>query len=389
MDERKRLHKLRFETSAIHAGQPPDPTTGAIIVPVYLTSTYVQEAPGKHKGYDYSRTANPTRTALEKNLAVLEEGNFGLAFSSGMGATNTVMNLLKTGDHVVSSNDIYGGTYRLFTKLYKNYGISFSFIDASSLNNISKAMRNNTRLVWIETPTNPLLKIVDIAKTAEIAHRYNSLLAVDNTFATPYLQKPLSLGADIVVHSTTKYLGGHSDVIGGAIVVKDEELKEKLSFYQNAVGAIPGAFDAWLVLRGIKTLGLRMERHSSNALGIANYLFKHNKVEKVYYPGLSSHPNHSLAKRQMKLFGGMVSFEIYGGIEKANRFVSITKIFSLAESLGGVESLIEHPAIMTHASIPKNERLKAGLSDSLIRLSVGIEHIDDLIEDLEQALKKV
>lgn len=380
---------MKFETLAIHAGQKPEPATGAIVTPIYQTSTYIQEAPGKHKGYEYSRTSNPTRTALEENLAALEEGRYGLAFASGMAAINTVLNLFESDVHVLACEDLYGGTYRLFTKLYENYGLSFDFVDASDCENIAKAIKKETRLIWIETPTNPLIKIIDIRRAAEIAGRKGCLLAVDNTFATPYLQKPLSLGADIVVHSTTKYLSGHSDVVGGAMVVSDKELRDRLAFYQNAVGAVPGPMDAWLVLRGIKTLALRMERHGKNAENVAHFLNKHPKVKRVYYPGLPSHPQQELAKSQMKGFGGMVSFDLRGDTQKARKFVSSTKIFALAESLGGVESLIEHPASMTHSSIPREERLRRGLSNELIRLSVGIEHVDDLIEDLTQAMERI
>lgn len=382
---------MKFETIAIHIGQDPDPATGAIIPPIYATSTYVQEYPGRHKGYDYSRTSNPTRKALEENLAALEGGKFGLAFSSGMGATNTILNLLKSGDHVVAVNDLYGGTYRLFTKLYDNYGLRFSFVDAQEPKNIRDAINDHTRLIWLETPTNPLLRLIDIAAVADVSHSagHRCFVAVDNTFATPYLQQPLSLGADIVVHSTTKYIGGHSDVVGGAIVLNDEALHAKLAFFQNAVGAVPGPFDAWLVLRGAKTLAVRMERHCSNAAKIAEFLDEHPKVRRVYYPGRPSHPQHRLAARQMRYFGGMISFELKADTEQAKRFVSSTRLFALAESLGGVESLIEHPPSMTHASIPERERRKAGLNDGLIRLSVGIEHVDDLMADLDQALKKI
>lgn len=380
---------MRFETKAIHAGQSPDPTTGAVIPPIYQTSTYVLEAPGKDKGYVYSRTSNPTRTALEKNLAALENGRYGLGFASGMAAENTVMNLFGSGSHVICNDDLYGGTYRLFIQLYKNYGLSFNFVDAVDPKNIEENIKDNTKLIWIETPTNPLLKIIDIEKIAQISQKHHLLLAVDNTFATPYLQQPLSLGADIIVHSTTKYLAGHCDVIGGAIVVSDKELYERLSFFQNAVGGVPGPFDCWLVLRGIKTLALRMERHCLNALKIAQYLNDHPKVARVYYPGLSSHPQHELAKKQMKGFGGMISFELKGDQKFAEKFISSTRFFLLAESLGGVESLICHPATMTHASIPREERLKAGFKDELIRISVGVENVEDLMEDLESAFQRI
>jgi len=376
---------MKFETKAIHAGQAPDPSTGAIIPPVFLTSTYVQEAPGKHKGYEYSRTQNPTRKALEECLAELEGGKYGFAFSSGMGAINTVLNLLKAGDHILACEDLYGGTRRIFQGVYAQYGISVSYVEGTKTSELRKAILKNTRLLWLETPTNPLLKILPIREWAKLAHRHSAWLAVDNTFATPYLQRPLELGADIVVHSTTKYLGGHSDVVGGAVVVNDPEIAQKIAFYQNAVGAVPGPLDAWLVLRGVKTLALRMERHCDNAEKIARFLQKHPRVRTVYYPGLPSHPGHSLAKRQMKRFGGMVSFELIQE-QEVLKVLSRTKIFALAESLGGVESLMEHPATMTHASISPDIRKKIGISSKLIRLSVGIEHIDDLLADLKQAL---
>ncbi len=381
---------MKFETICIHGGQEPDPATGAIMTPIYLSSTFVQSFPGVHKGYEYSRTKNPTRTALERNLAALEDAKYGLAFSSGMAAINTVMNLLKSGDHVVSVNDLYGGTYRLFTKLYSNYGIEFDFVDASILDEVEKAIKKNTKIIWLESPTNPLLKLCDIESISRISKKYNIIVVVDNTFATPYLQRPLDLGADISLYSTTKYIGGHSDIVGGAIVTNRDDLFERLSFFQNAVGAIPSPFDSWLVLRGIKTLALRMEKHSENGMIIAQYLQSHPSVEKVNYPGLPSHPQFNLAKKQMKGFGGIISFELKnGGMEEAKKFVSSTKIFSLAESLGGVESLIEHPASMTHASIPEEERIKSGLSNKLIRISVGIEHSEDLIKDLDLAFKKI
>ncbi len=380
---------MRFETKAIHAGQPPDPSTGAKITPIYQTSTYVVEAPGKDKGYVYSRTSNPTRTALEKNLAAMENGRYGLGFGSGMAAINAVMNLLSSGDHVLCNDDVYGGTHRLFTQLYENYGLRFDFVDATDTENIEKNLKENTRLILIETPSNPLLKIIDIQKVARIVHKHNLLLVVDNTFATPYLQQPLNLGADIIVHSTTKYLSGHSDIIGGGIVVSDQRLYDRLSFFHNAVGAVPGPMDCWLVLRGTKTLALRMERHCENATKIAQYLKNHPKVAKVYYPGLPFHPQHELAMKQMKGFGGMVSVELRGGMKSAERFIRSTRFFALAESLGGVESLICHPATMTHSSIPREERLKAGFKDELIRLSVGVENIEDLIEDLENGFRRI
>jgi len=376
----------RFETRAIHAGCEPDSGTGAIMTPIFQTSTYVQESPGKHKGYDYSRTHNPTRTALERNIASLEEGEYGLAFSSGMSAISAVTQLLSPGDHVICCDDVYGGTFRLFDKVLKKYNLEFDSVDLTVPQTLERHRKNNTRLVWLESPSNPLLKLVDIEAIARIAKKHTILVVVDNTFATPFFQKPLKLGADIVMHSTTKYLNGHSDVIGGSLVMKDKELYDKLQFLQNAVGAVPGPFDCFLVLRGIKTLAIRMERHTENAIKIAQFLENHPKVRRVIYPGLSSHPQHELAKKQMTGFGGIVTFFIKGGLEAARRFLERVKIFSLAESLGGVESLIEHPAIMTHASLPKEVREKIGISDELIRVSVGIEHVDDLIGDLKQAL---
>jgi len=378
--------KQKFETRAIHAGCEPDSGTGAIMTPIFQTSTYVQESPGKHKGYDYSRTHNPTRTALEKNIASLEEGNYGLAFSSGMSAISAITQMLSAGDHIICSDDVYGGTFRLFDKVLKKFNLEFDFIDLTSLQSLERHIKNTTKLVWLESPSNPLLKLIDIELIACIAKKHNILVVVDNTFATPFFQKPLKLGADIVMHSTTKYLNGHSDVIGGALVMNDQELYTKLQFLQNAAGGVPGPFDCFLVLRGIKTLAIRMERHAENALKIAQFLESHPKVRKVIYPGLSSHPQHEIAKKQMAGFGGIITFFIKGGLEAARRFLERVKIFSLAESLGGVESLIEHPAIMTHASLPKEVREKIGISDELIRVSVGIEHVDDLISDLKQAL---
>ena len=376
----------RFETRAIHAGCEPDSGTGAIMTPIFQTSTYVQESPGKHKGYDYSRTHNPTRTALEKNIASLEEGKYGLAFSSGMSAITAITHMLSAGDHIICSDDVYGGTFRLFDKVLKKFNLEFDFIDLTSLQSLERYIKNTTKLVWLESPSNPLLKLIDIEATARTAKSHGIITVVDNTFATPFFQKPLKLGADIVMHSTTKYLNGHSDVIGGALVMNEQELYEKLQFLQNAAGGVPGPFDCFLVLRGIKTLAIRMERHAENALKIAQFLENHPKVRKVIYPGLSSHPQHELAKKQMTGFGGIITFFIKGGLEAARRFLERVKIFSLAESLGGVESLIEHPAIMTHASLPKEVREKIGISDELIRVSVGIEHVDDLISDLKQAL---
>ncbi|MDO8141221.1 MAG: cystathionine gamma-synthase [Candidatus Brocadiales bacterium] len=378
--------KQKFETRAIHAGCEPDSGTGAIMTPIFQTSTYVQESPGKHKGYDYSRTHNPTRTALEKNIASLEEGNYGLAFSSGMSAISAITHMLSAGDHIICSDDVYGGTFRLFDKVLKKFNLEFDFIDLTSLQSLERYIKNTTKLVWLESPSNPLLKLIDIEATARIAKSRGIVTVVDNTFATPFFQKPLKLGADIVMHSTTKYLNGHSDVIGGALVMNDQELYTKLQFLQNAAGGVPGPFDCFLVLRGIKTLAIRMERHAGNALKIAQFLENHPKVRKVIYPGLSSHPQHELAKKQMTGFGGIVTFFIKGGLEAARKFLERVTVFSLAESLGGVESLIEHPAIMTHASLPKEVREKIGISNELIRVSVGIEHADDLIDDLENAL---
>ena len=379
-----------FETLAIHAGQVPDSATGAVITPIYQTTTYAQEALGVTKGFDYSRSDNPTRQALEQCLAALESPDqnhpaYGLAFSSGLAATDTLLRLIKPGEHVLASNDVYGGTFRLFDKVLKDYGIQFSFVDITDPNLVESTLRPETRLVWIETPTNPLLKIADIAEISKRvkAHSPQILVAVDNTFASPYLQQPLGLGADFVVHSTTKYLGGHSDVVGGAIIIKDKTHFEKLKFLQNAIGAVPGPQDSWLTLRGIKTLALRMERHSSNAAEVAKYLVNQSAVERVIYPGLESHPGHLVAKKQMKLFGGMLSVILKGGAPAAKKLVEATKLFTLAESLGGVESLIEVPALMTHASVAGSAlEVPAGL----VRLSVGIENIEDLIQDLDQAL---
>ncbi|MBP6389505.1 MAG: cystathionine gamma-synthase [Flavobacteriales bacterium] len=377
----------RFGTKAVHAGVEPDPTTGAIMTPIYQTSTYVQASPGDHKGYEYSRTHNPTRTALQKALATLENGTHGLCFATGMASIDTLVKLLKPGDHVVSTNDLYGGTYRLFTKIYEGFGIRFSFVDMSDPENVAAAITPQTKLIWAETPTNPLLKVIDIAALAVLARKQGCWLAVDNTFASPALQTPLDLGADIVMHSATKYLGGHSDVVLGALVVKDDALHERLAFLQNSSGATPGPMDCFLVLRGIKTLHLRMERHCTNGKAIAEYLLTNPKVDRVYWPGLPTHPNHDVAKRQMRGFGGMVSFTLRGDqMADATRVLSNTKLFALAESLGGVESLIGHPASMTHASIPREERLKNGLADTLIRLSVGTEDAEDLIEDLRVAI---
>lgn len=379
---------MKFGTKAIHAGVEPDPTTGAIMTPIFQTSTYVQPSPAKHKGYAYARGANPTRTPLQKSIAALENGKFGICFSSGMGATDTVIKLLKPGDEVITSNDLYGGSYRMFTKVYQKFGIKFHFLDLTNAENAKPYFNANTKLLWLETPSNPLMRIIDIQALASMAKSKGCLVAVDNTFASPYLQNPLELGADIVMHSVTKYLSGHSDVIMGALVINDEKLRDELAFITNSCGAVPGPQDCFLVLRGIKTLHLRMERHCQNGRKVAEFLRAHPKVGKVYWPGFPDHPGHAIAKKQMRDFGGMLSFELKGDkLESAVRLMENVKVFSLAESLGGVESLINHPASMTHASIPKEERLKNGLSDTLIRLSVGVEDVEDIIEDLEQALK--
>lgn len=378
---------MKFGTKAIHSGVEPDPSTGAIMTPIYQTSTYVQKSPGKHKGYEYSRTHNPTRTSLQKSIAALENGKFCLCFASGMAAIDTIIKLLKPGDEVISTNDLYGGSYRIFTKIFENYGIRFHFVSMAEPKNIVPYINTNTKLIWIETPTNPLLNIIDIQGIAAIARKKNILVAVDNTFATPYLQTPLDLGADIVMHSVTKYLAGHSDVVMGAVVVNDHLIESRLAFIQNACGAIPGPQDCFLVLRGIKTLHVRMERHCQNGKAIAKFLSNHPKVEKVYYPGLTSHANYKIARKQMKDFGGMLSFTLKSdSMKDAVKVLEKLRLFSLAESLGGVESLCGHPASMTHASIPKAERQKAGLKDSLIRLSIGIEDAEDLIDDLKQAI---
>jgi cystathionine gamma-synthase len=378
---------MEFETRAIHEGQEPESATGAVIVPIYQTSTYVQEAPGRHRGYEYSRTHNPTRTALETCLASLEGARHGFAFASGMAATTTLMHLIAPGDRVVSVNDVYGGTYRLFTKVYEPKGYDFEFLTADDLSTrLADVLDERTRIVWVETPTNPLLNVVDIAAAAEAAHAAGALCVVDNTFATPYLQRPLELGADIVLHSTTKYLGGHSDVIGGFAATNDPTIAERLAFLQNSLGAIPGPFDCWLVLRGLKTLSVRMREHSANGRRVAEFLETHPGVERVRYPGLPSHPQHDLARAQMREFGGMISFEVAGSEDDAREIVSATSIWRLAESLGGVESLIEHPGVMTHATLADSPFAVPG---NLIRLSVGIESADDLIADLEQALARL
>ncbi|WP_452224848.1 cystathionine gamma-synthase [Lacinutrix chionoecetis] len=378
---------MKFNTKTIHGKQHPDPAYGAVMPPIYQTSTYAQSTPGGHKGFEYSRTHNPTRQALENAFASIENGEFGLAFGSGLAAIDAVLKLLKPGDEVISTNDLYGGTYRLFTSIFEKFGIKFHFVGMQNASKIENYINKNTKLIWVETPTNPMLNIIDIKATAAIAKRYSILLAVDNTFATPYLQQPLDLGADIVMHSATKYIGGHSDLVMGALIVKDKELADKLYFIQNASGAVCGPQDAFLALRGIKTLHVRMQRHCENGKAIAHYLASHSKVERVYWPGFENHPSHTIAKSQMKDFGGMVSFTTKGNnYEEAIKLVENFKLFTLAESLGGVESLAGHPASMTHASIPKKEREKTGVVDSLIRLSVGIEDEEDLINDLKQAL---
>ncbi len=378
---------MKFNTKTIHGGQEHDKAYGSVMPPIYQTSTYAQSTPGGHKGYEYSRTHNPTRNALENAFASIENGNFGLAFGSGLAAIDAIIKLLQPGDEVISTNDLYGGTYRLFTKIFEGFGIKFHFIGMENASNIEDYVNDNTKLIWVETPTNPMMNIIDIKAASIVAKRHNILLAVDNTFATPYLQQPMDLGADIVMHSATKYLGGHSDVVMGALVVNDKDLADKLYFIQNASGAVCGPQDSFLVLRGIKTLHVRMQRHCENGKAVAEYLAKHPKIENVYWPGFENHPNHEVAKSQMKDFGGMISFTTKGNnYDEAIKIVEKLKVFTLAESLGGVESLAGHPASMTHASIPKEEREKTGVVDSLIRLSVGIEDIDDLIEDLKQAI---
>ncbi len=377
---------MKFGTKAVHAGVHPDPTTGAVMTPIYQTSTYAQSSPGKHKGYEYSRTHNPTRDALQKAIAELEGGKYGLCFSSGMASIDTLMKVLKPGDEVIASDDLYGGTYRLFTKVYENFGLKFHFVNMHKTESVAKLINSNTRLIWVETPTNPMMNIVDIQAMGKLAKSHNILFAVDNTFATPYLQQPLALGADIVMHSVTKYLGGHSDVVMGALVVSDDQLAEKLYFLQNSCGATPGPQDSFLVLRGLKTLHLRMKAHCENGRVIAEYLANHKKIDKVYWPGFSSHPNHDVAARQMKDFGGMISFTIHGTTQDAFTVMERFKVFTIAESLGGVESLCNHPTTMTHASVPAEKRKILGIEDHLIRLSVGVEDISDLLADLEQAL---
>lgn len=381
---------MKFGTKAVHAGVAPDPSTGAIMTPIYQTSTYVQEEPAKHKGFAYARGANPTRNSLQKSLAALENGKFALCFSSGMGATDAVIKLLNPGDEVITSNDLYGGSYRMFKRVFERFGIKFHFIDLTNAAILNSYINANTKLIWLETPSNPLMNIIDIQACVDLAKKKNILVAVDNTFASPYLQNPLDLGADIVMHSVTKYLGGHSDVVMGALITNDEKLHQELAFIHNSCGAVPGPQDSFLVLRGIKTLHLRMERHCLNGRKIAEFLRAHPKIGKVYWPGFADHPNHDIAKKQMRDFGGMLSFTLKDDdTEKAFTLMKSVELFALAESLGGVESLINHPASMTHASIPKEERVKNGLLDSLIRLSIGVEDAEDLIDDLNQALSNV
>ena len=379
---------MGFKTDAIHAGQEPDPTTGAVTIPIYQTSTYVQEGLGKHKGFEYARTQNPTRTALEKNMAVLEAGCAGYAFASGMAAITAVTQLLlKQNDHAVCTENVYGGTFRLFDKIVKNYGVEFTYVDTSNLGDLERAIRPNTRMVFVETPTNPLMVITDVRAVCDLAHRHNCRVVVDNTFMSPYFQRPLDLGADIVVHSTTKYLNGHSDSIGGVAVLKRKDDAARLEFIQNAAGAILSPFDSWLVLRGIKTLAVRMEGHNANGMAIAKYLAGRKDVQRVYYPGLANHTGHNLAKKQMSGFGGMIAFDL-GSLDRAKRFLEAVKLCSFGESLGGVETLISHPATMTHASVPPEGRARMGITDGLVRISVGIEDVEDLIEDLQQAFEK-
>ena len=378
---------MGFSTDAIHAGQRPDPVTGAVITPIYQTSTYAQEELGKHKGYEYGRTQNLTREAMEKNIAALEKGNYGIAFSSGVAATQALMSLVKSGDNVIVSRNVYGGTYRLFELVMTDYGLNYSWINTSEITNIEGAIKENTKMVFLETPTNPMLNLTDLKAASEICKKHNLISIVDNTFMSPYFQNPLTMGIDIVLHSSTKYINGHSDVIGGILITNDEKIHSRLRYIQNAAGAIPSPFDCWLILRSTKTLAVRMERHNKNAVELAEYLSKSSFVKKVYYPGLSSHPQHELAKRQMRGFGGMISVELID-MEVAKKLLKNVKVFTLGESLGGVESLISHPASMTHASVPKEEREKLGVTDTLVRFSVGIEDIEDLIEDINQAISK-
>jgi cystathionine beta-lyase/cystathionine gamma-synthase len=377
---------MGFSTDAIHAGQRPDPVTGAVITPIYQTSTYAQEELGKNKGYEYGRTHNLTRQALEANIAALEKGKYGIAFSSGLAATQSLMGLVKSGDHIIVNNNVYGGTYRLFELIMKDYKLEFSWIDTNDLTNLENAITKNTKLVFIETPTNPMLNLTDLTGVSEICRKNNLLSIVDNTFMSPYFQNPLTLGCDVVLHSSTKYINGHSDVIGGIVVTNNDKVHERIRYIQNAIGAVPSPFDCWLILRSTKTLALRMERHNKNAMALANYLADSKAVKNVYYPGLPSHPHHELAKKQMRGFGGMISVD-FGDVDKAKKILKNVKIFTLGESLGGVESLISHPASMTHASVPLEERNKMGITDSLVRFSVGIEDIEDLISDVENSLK--
>jgi cystathionine gamma-lyase len=381
--------KQGFGTLAIHAGQAPDPQTGAVMVPIYQTSTYAQESPGKHRGYEYSRTHNPTRTAYQECVAALEGGKYALAFASGLATTSTILQSLKAGDHVVVCDDVYGGTFRICDKVYRNLGIEFSYVDLSDLNKARAAFKPNTKLLWMESPTNPMLKVLDIQALCALAREKGAVSVVDNTFMSSYFQKPLSLGADVVMHSVTKYMNGHSDVVGGILVTSRDDLHERYRFLQNASGAVPAPMDCFLVMRGLKTLHVRMERHAQNAIALAQYLEKHPKIAKVIYPGLESHPQHAIARKQMTGFGGMITFLLKGGLPEARRFLENVRLFTLAESLGGVESLIEHPAIMTHASIPAETRKELGILDGLVRVSVGIEDLKDLQADLEQALQKV
>ncbi|MCH7783587.1 PLP-dependent transferase [candidate division KSB1 bacterium] len=384
-DKSHNQNGFKFATKAIHAAQGPEEITGAVTYPIFQTSTFAYLEPGKHKGYDYSRTANPTRKVLEENLAALENGKFGFAFASGMAAITTLMLLLKKGDHVISTHNLYGGTYRLFENVMKKFGLDFTFVDTSEIGNVTGALRDSTKMIFVETPTNPMLNLTDIKAISEISKKQNIMHVVDNTFMSPYFQRPLELGADITLHSTTKYLNGHADVIGGAAVVNDENLAERIGFLQNAAGGVPSPFDCWLILRSVKTLAVRMRQHEENALAIANFLENRKEVEKVYYPGLPAHPHYELAKKQMSGFGGMLSAEL-GAFEKAKKFAANLRVFILAESLGGVESLLCHPVSMTHAVVPKDERLEFGMTDGLVRFSVGIEDIDDLLEDIGQAL---
>ena len=379
---------MAFSTDCIHAGQEPEPHTGAVTIPIYQTSTYVQPELGRHKGYEYARTKNPTRSALEANLAALERGKYGHCFASGMSATDTVFRMLKVGDHVVAGENMYGGSFRLFSRVLEKYSIEFTYVDTANVDNVRRAMRKNTRIVFLETPTNPMMTVTDLAACAEVAHQGGALVVVDNTFCSPYLQRPIELGADIVVHSTTKFLNGHSDSVGGVVISNSDEIGEQIGFLQNAVGAILSPFDSWLVLRGVKTLAVRMKRHEENGMAMATYLANHAKVKKIYYPGLPDHPQHELARRQMNGFGSMISFDL-GSKENAKKFLDRVRLCSLAESLGGVETLISHPETMTHASVPLETRTRLGITPGLVRISVGIEDIEDLIADLENAFEGI